>query len=88
MAQCEADDGFSDVTALLPFVQKHLLELRHEQAAHGKGLRQAEAHRPTNLMAQQELAQLTTDLRPGEDHFGCALMQGSIADTQREQGIR
>ena len=66
MAQCEVDDGIADVSALLPVVQKHLSEVRHEQAAHRKELRQAEAQHPTNLMTQQEMAQLTTDLYLGK----------------------
>ena len=66
LAQCEVDDGISDVPALLPFVQKHLSELRHEQAAHRKDLRQAEAQHPTNLMTQQEMTQLTNDLYMGK----------------------
>ena len=68
MAQCEVDAGLADVSALLPFVQKHLSEVRHAQAAHRKELRQAEAQHPTNLMTQQEMAQLATDLH-GEAHF-------------------
>ena len=66
MAQCEVDDGIQDVSALLPFVQAHLSEVRHAQAAHRKELRQAEAQHPTNLMTQQEMAQLTTDLYMGK----------------------
>ena len=65
-AQCEVDDGIQDVSALLPFVQAHLSEVRHAQAAHRKELRQAEAPHPTNLMTQQEMAQLTTDLYMGK----------------------
>ena len=52
--------------ALLPFVQKHLSEVRHTQAAHRKELRQAEAQHPNNVMTQQEMAQLTTDLYMGK----------------------
>ena len=63
---CEVDDGIEDKAALLPFVQKHLSELRRVQAVHRKELRQAEAQHPTNLMTQQEMAQLTTDLYLGK----------------------
>ena len=66
MAPCEVDDGISDVPALLPFVQKHLSEVRQTQADHRKDLRQAEEHHPTNLMTQQEMTQLTADLYMGK----------------------
>ena len=66
MAQCEVDDGIQDESALFPFVQAHLSEVRHAHAAHRKQLRQAEAQHPTNLMTQQEMAQLTTDLYMGK----------------------
>jgi len=54
------------VSALLPFVQKHLTDVRQTQAAHRKELRLAEASHPTNLLTRQEMTQLTTDLYLGK----------------------
>ena len=66
LAQWDVGDEVDDVSALLPFVQKHLTEVRQTQAAHRKELRLAEASHPTNLMTQPEMAQLTTDLYLGK----------------------
>ena len=66
LSQQEIHDGVEDVAGLLPFVQKHLGELRRVQAEHRKELREAEANHPMNLMTQQEMTQLTTDLYMGK----------------------
>ena len=47
MGQCEVDDGIADESALLPFAEKHLPEVRRTRAAYRKELRQAEAQQPT-----------------------------------------
>ena len=54
------------MSALPPFVQQHVSEVRRTQAAHRKELRQTEEQHPTSLMTQQEMVQLTTDLYIGK----------------------
>ena len=66
MAQTEVDDEIDDVPSLLPFVHKHLSEVRHTQAAHRKELREAEAQHPTNILTHQEMSQLTADIYLGK----------------------
>ena len=79
----DAPDNFEDGAAVIPFVLKHVPELRRAQEEHRRELRVSADNHPTNVMTKHEINELTCGI-----YLASATLDVNRYREAREKGLK